>query len=117
MALRVRPAFARYGNGAVPPDRPARRRGIRDDRHGSGRRLARCGGHLLNGSEHRFMFDYDDAARRATRDVVSRGIYAEMRKSNITPNGGVYISMAHLGPENVREEIQGHGQALRRLRV
>ena len=52
------------------------------------------------------MFDYHEGGERATRDVVSRGIYAEMRKSNIPPNGGVYISMAHLGPENVAQEIQ-----------
>ena len=69
--------------------------------------LRGAGGYLLNGSEHRFMFDYDEGGERATRDIVSRAIYAEMRKSNITPNGGVYISMAHLGPENVAEMFSG----------
>jgi fumarate reductase flavoprotein subunit len=69
--------------------------------------LRGAGGHLLNGSEHRFMFDYDEGGERATRDIVSRAIYAEMRKSNITPNGGVYISMAHLGPENVAKKFSG----------
>jgi len=69
--------------------------------------LRGAGGSLLNGAGHRFMFDYDSRGDRATRDVVSRGIYAEMRKSNISPNGGVYISMAHLGPENVAKKFPG----------
>ena len=53
------------------------------------------------------MFDYDARGERATRDVVSRGIYAEMRKSNSSPNGGVYISMSHLGPDKVRQLFPG----------
>ena len=69
--------------------------------------LRGAGGHLLNGADHRFMFDYDDRGDRATRDVVSRGIFAEMRKSNASPNGGVYISMGHLGPENVAAKFPG----------
>ncbi|WP_371931038.1 L-aspartate oxidase [Roseovarius sp. MMSF_3281] len=69
--------------------------------------LRGAGGQLLNGSDHRFMFDYDAKGERATRDVVSRGIYAEMRKSNTTVNGGVYISMSHLGPEFVAEKFKG----------
>jgi len=69
--------------------------------------LRGAGGHLLNGGDHRFMFDYDEKGERATRDVVSRAIYAEMRKSNASPNGGVYISMSHLGPELVREKFPG----------
>jgi len=69
--------------------------------------LRGAGGHLLNGAGHRFMFDYDKKGDRATRDVVSRGIYAEMQKSNISPQGGVYISMGHLGADNVRK-MCGH---------
>ncbi|MEQ8443875.1 MAG: FAD-binding protein [Alphaproteobacteria bacterium] len=69
--------------------------------------LRGAGGQLLNGAGQRFMFDYDNRGERATRDVVSRGIYAEMRKSNATPNGGVYISMGHLGPETVRQKFKG----------
>jgi len=69
--------------------------------------LRGAGGHLLNGANHRFMFDYDAKGERATRDVVSRGIYAEMRKQNASPNGGVYISMAHLGPEMVAKKFKG----------
>ena len=69
--------------------------------------LRGAGGRLLNGAEKRFMFDYDDLGERATRDLVSRGIYAEMRKNNSSKNGGVYISMGHLGPDNVRKKFKG----------
>ncbi|WP_454621780.1 L-aspartate oxidase [Bradyrhizobium cenepequi] len=69
--------------------------------------LRGAGGQLLNSYGHRFMFDYDAKGERATRDVVSRGIYAEMRKNNTSKNGGVYISMAQLGPENVRRKFKG----------
>jgi len=69
--------------------------------------LRGAGGHLLNAADHRFMFDYDAKGDRATRDVVSRGIYDEMRKNNSSPNGGVYISMGHLGPDLVREKFKG----------
>lgn len=69
--------------------------------------LRGAGGHLLNGQGDRFMFNYDDKGERATRDVVSRGIYDEMRNGHATPNGGVYISMSHLGPESVRKRFNG----------
>jgi fumarate reductase flavoprotein subunit len=69
--------------------------------------LRGAGGHLLNGAGARFMLDYDPAGERATRDIVSRGIYAEMRAGNTTPMGGVYISMGHLGAENVAERFPG----------
>lgn len=69
--------------------------------------LRGAGGQLLNSYGHRFMFDYDAKGERATRDVVSRGIYSEMRKNNTSKNGGVYISMGHLGPENVRQKFKG----------
>ncbi len=69
--------------------------------------LRGAGGQLLNGAEQRFMFDYDDLGERATRDVVSRSIYSEMRKNNSSKNGGVYISMSHLGPDTVRKKFKG----------
>jgi fumarate reductase flavoprotein subunit len=53
------------------------------------------------------MSNYDAAGERATRDIVSRAIYAEMRKGNTSPNGGVYISMSHLGPEKVARQFPG----------
>ncbi len=58
--------------------------------------LRGAGGHLLNGDEARFMLKHDAAGERATRDVVSRGIYAEMRAGRTTPMGGVFIDMRHV---------------------
>ncbi len=69
--------------------------------------LRGAGGHLLNGAMHRFMADYDPKLERATRDVVSRAIYAEMRAGRTTKNGGVYIKMGHLGPANVAKQFKG----------
>jgi fumarate reductase flavoprotein subunit len=69
--------------------------------------LRGAGGHLLNGALHRFMADYDPKLERATRDVVSRAIYAEMKAGRTTPNGGVYIKMSHLGPDKVAKEFKG----------
>ncbi len=69
--------------------------------------LRGSGGHLLNGALHRFMGDYDEKLERATRDVVSRAIYAEMRAGRTTKNGGVYIKMSHLGPARVAKEFKG----------
>ena len=69
--------------------------------------LRGAGGYLQDGSGARFMERYDPAAERATRDVVSRAIDAEMRAGRTTPNGGVWLSMAHLGPDNVRRQFKG----------
>ena len=69
--------------------------------------LRGAGGYLLNGARERFMGKYDARGERATRDVVSRAIFAEMRAGNATPNGGVYLGMSHLGPDNVRAQFKG----------
>ncbi|MFK7890694.1 MAG: L-aspartate oxidase [Granulosicoccus sp.] len=69
--------------------------------------LRGAGGQLINHAGQRFMFNYDEKGERATRDVVSRGIYAEMRKNNNPEQKGVYISMSHLGPDNVRSKFKG----------
>ncbi|MDA7426119.1 L-aspartate oxidase [Thalassococcus lentus] len=69
--------------------------------------LRGAGGQLINHAGQRFMFDYDGKGERATRDVVSRGIYAEMRKNNNPDQEGVFISMSHLGPDWVAEKFKG----------
>ena len=69
--------------------------------------LRGAGGYLLNGNQERFMSNYDSRNERATRDIVSRSIYSEMRAGRVTPNGGVYIQMHHLGPDNVRKLFKG----------
>jgi fumarate reductase flavoprotein subunit len=69
--------------------------------------LRGSGGYLLNGKGERFMQAADARAERATRDIVSRAMFAEMRKGNTTPHGGLYIAMAHLGADNVRRQFKG----------
>ena len=69
--------------------------------------LRGAGGYLLSGDGERFMDRYDARAERATRDIVSRAIDTEMRSGRTTPNGGVYLSMGHLGPDNVRRQFRG----------
>jgi fumarate reductase flavoprotein subunit len=69
--------------------------------------LRGAGGQLLNGAGERFMLAADPRAERATRDIVSRAMFAEMRKGNVTPNGGLYISMAHLRAQDVRAKFKG----------
>jgi fumarate reductase flavoprotein subunit len=69
--------------------------------------LRGAGGYLLNGDRQRFMGHYDERLERATRDIVSRSIYSEMRAGRTSPNGGVYLQMEHLGPDNVRRQFKG----------
>jgi fumarate reductase flavoprotein subunit len=69
--------------------------------------LRGAGGYLLNGAKRRFMLDYDPQGERATRDVVSRAMYAEMRKGETTPHGGLYIQMHHLGADKVSKLFKG----------
>lgn len=69
--------------------------------------LRGAGGHLLNGAGERFMLGVDPRGERATRDIVSRGIFAEMRAGTTTPNGGVWLAMSHLGADAVRRQFKG----------
>src|SRR5437660_5458909 len=69
--------------------------------------LRGAGGYLLIGAKERFMLRYDPKAERATRDIVSRAMLSEIRKGETSPHGGLYISMAHLGPERVAKEFKG----------
>ncbi len=65
------------------------------------------GGFLLGGDKQRFMQKYDDRLERATRDIVSRAMLEEMRRGNVGPNGGLFITMKHLNKEDVRKNFKG----------
>ena len=69
--------------------------------------LRGAGGWLLDGAGERFMQRYDPRGERATRDVVSRAIYTEMRAGRTSPAGGVYLQMSHLGADSVRRQFKG----------
>jgi fumarate reductase flavoprotein subunit len=69
--------------------------------------LRGAGGYLLDGNRQRFMFNYDPRGERATRDLVSQSMQREMIAGRTTPNGGLYISMGHLGPEKVAKMFKG----------
>lgn len=69
--------------------------------------LRGAGGYLLNGDGERFMHKYDPRNERATRDIVSRGMFEEMRAGRVGPRGGLYITMRHLDPVMVRKEFKG----------
>ncbi|WP_270936816.1 L-aspartate oxidase [Falsiroseomonas oryzae] len=69
--------------------------------------LRGSGGYLLGGDGQRFMHRYDPRNERATRDIVSRSMYREMLAGNVNEAGGLWIEMAHLGPDRVRREFKG----------
>jgi len=69
--------------------------------------LRGAGGQLLNGAGERFMHHYDPRNERATRDIVSRAMFDQMRQGKVGPRGGLYITMRHLDPVMVRRDFKG----------
>ena len=64
------------------------------------------GGKLFNVNMERFMTRYDERGELATRDVVSRAIYNEIREGRGTANGGVYLDVTHLPHEIIEEKLE-----------
>jgi fumarate reductase flavoprotein subunit len=69
--------------------------------------LRGAGGWLTDRNGRRFMTDYDPRGERATRDIVSRAIFAEIKRGVATPLGGVYLEMRHLGADKVKRMFKG----------
>ncbi|MDA0304840.1 MAG: FAD-binding protein [Proteobacteria bacterium] len=65
------------------------------------------GAYLLDGNGERFMDRYDERAERATRDIVSRAMFEEMRTGKVGPLGGLYLSTAHLDEADIRRHFPG----------
>jgi L-aspartate oxidase len=59
------------------------------------------GGRLLNAAGERFMIRYDDRGELAPRDIVSRSIIAEMRRTK----SHVYLDLTHMDAEFVRRRF------------
>ena len=64
------------------------------------------GGKLINANGERFMKNYDPRGELATRDIVSRAIYNEIREGRGTQKGGVYLDVTHLPDEIIEEKLE-----------
>lgn len=64
------------------------------------------GGILYNKNHERFMFNYDDRGELATRDIVARSIYNEIREGRGTKDGGVYLDISHLDDDIIDEKLE-----------
>jgi len=64
------------------------------------------GGKLFNVNMERFMKNYDERGELATRDVVARAIYNEIREGRGTANGGVYLDVTHLPDDVIEEKLE-----------
>jgi len=60
------------------------------------------GAFLLNNTLDRFMLKYHELAELAPRDVVSRAIFNEMKRSGVNY---VYLSLKHLNPDFIRKRF------------
>jgi succinate dehydrogenase/fumarate reductase flavoprotein subunit len=70
--------------------------------------LRGAGAQLFNATGERFMEGYaPEVKERATRDVVSRSSFMEIRAGRGTPNGGVFIDASVMGPEFVEKNFPG----------
>ena len=70
--------------------------------------LRGAGARLFNGKGERYR-ERDDPVKleRATRDVISRSSYMEIRAGRGTPAGGVFIDASHLGEAYLLKNFPG----------
>lgn len=64
------------------------------------------GGKLINAEDEMFMKNYDPRGELATRDIVARAIYNEIREGRGTKKGGVYLDVTHLPDEVIEEKLE-----------
>lgn len=64
------------------------------------------GGRLYNSNGERFMERYDpEKMELATRDYVSRCIYAEVKEGRGSEHGGVYLDVSHMPAEFIERRL------------
>jgi fumarate reductase (CoM/CoB) subunit A len=64
------------------------------------------GGQLINSQGERFMLRYSPEWKElATRDVVSRSIWREVREGRGTEHGGVYLNISHIAAEEIEKRL------------
>ncbi len=64
------------------------------------------GGQLINSQGERFMLRYAPEWKElATRDVVSRAIWREVKEGRGTEHGGVYLNISHVQPEQIEKRL------------
>ena len=63
------------------------------------------GAHLVDGSGHRFAFDYHPDGELAPRDVVSRAIFHHLQRRLPDSPDCVWLDMRHLSPTTIRHRF------------
>ncbi len=64
------------------------------------------GGQLINSEGERFMLRYSPEWKElATRDVVSRSIWREVKEGRGTEHGGVFLNISHIPPQQIEERL------------
>ena len=71
------------------------------------------GAYLVDRNGYRFMQDYHPDGELAPRDVVSRAIVEQIRKTHFTH---VFLDVRHLAAEEFRERFPQLAQLVRRVR-
>jgi len=72
------------------------------------------GGHLVDRNGYRFMFDYHKDGELAPRDVVSRAIVEQIRKTNFTH---VFLDARHLPADEFRDRFPQLGRLCQEFEI